>query len=243
MGRLNDILIDLYSRHYARVSITFDDPQGTAEVLRDYETQFGDIVRALPAGSEVADLGCGIGMMVAWLATIPGVRPVGVDGSAAQIEIARKNLPPTVEVHCMQLEPFLRARPARFGAIFAINILEHIPGDDNVLALTEAVRDALVPGGVFVCSVPNAASLTSGYSRYMNLTHFRAFTTTSLLQLLEAAGLENCQIRPRRATDLPQAVRMWIEHWTHRVVYRLCGRSGERHFAKDLMGVGYREGV
>ena len=178
MGRLNDILIDLYSRHYARVSITFDDPQGTAEVLRDYETQFGDIVRALPAGSEVADLGCGIGMMVAWLATIPGVRPVGVDGSAAQIEIARKNLPPTVEVHCMQLEPFLRARPARFGAIFAINILEHIPGDDNVLALTEAVRDALVPGGVFVCSVPNAASLTSGYSRYMNLTHFRAFTTT-----------------------------------------------------------------
>jgi 2-polyprenyl-3-methyl-5-hydroxy-6-metoxy-1,4-benzoquinol methylase len=240
MGRLNDILIDQYSRHYARGSITFDDPRGTAEVLRDYETQFGDIVRALPAGSEVADLGCGIGMMLSWLARIPGVRPVGVDGSAAQIEIARKNLPSTVELHCMELEPFVRARPARFGVIFGMRILEHIPGDDNLLSLIEGVREALVPGGVFVCIVPNAGSLIGGHMRYIDLTHFRSFTTLSLLQLLEAAGLENCQIRPRRATDLPQAVRMWVEHWTHRVIYRLCGQS-ERHFAKDLMGIGYRE--
>lgn len=240
MGRLNDILIDRYSRHYARVSFTFDDPRGTAEVLREYETQFGGIVRGLPPGSELADLGCGIGMMLSWLATIPGLRPVGVDGSAAQIQIARKNLPQTVELHCMELEPFVRARPARFGAIFAINILEHIPGDDNLLALTEAVRDALVPGGVFVCGVPNAASLIGGHTRYMDLTHFRAFTATSLLQLLEAAGLENCQIRPRRATDLPQAIRMWAENQLHRLVFRVCGREGESNFAKELIGMGHR---
>jgi len=240
MGRLNDTLIDQYSRHYARGSITFDDPRGTAEVLREHETQFGDIVRGLPPGSEVADLGCGIGMMLSWLATIPGLRPVGVDGSAAQIQIASKNLPSTVDLHCMELEPFVRAHAARFGAIFMMRILEHIPGDDNLLSLMEAVREALVPGGLVVCCVPNAASLVGGYMRYIDLTHFRSFTTFSLLQLLETAGLQNCQIRPRRATDLPQAVRMWVEHWTHRGIYRLCGHS-ERHFAKDLMGVGYRE--
>jgi SAM-dependent methyltransferase len=240
MGRLNDILIDHYSRHYARVSVTFDDARATAEVFKEFDTQFGDIVRGLPSGSQVADLGCGIGMMLSWLATNPSLRPVGVDGSATQIEIARKNLPPTLELHCMELEAFVRARPARFGAMFAINILEHIPGDDNLLALIEEVRDALVPGGVFVCAVPNAASLIGGHSRYLDLTHFRAFTTTSLLQLLEAAGLENCQIRPRRATDLPQAIRMWAENQLHCLVFRVCGRVGESNFAKEVIGMGYR---
>lgn len=237
MGSLNERLIRQYATHYRRV--TYLD--GSSGAAREYETQFGKFVHGLPQGSRVADLGCGIGLMLAWLATIPGIRVAGVDGSASQIERAREMVPEHVELHTGSLESFVLHNPATFHVIFAINILEHIPEGDNLLSLLEAVRCALVPGGTLVCQVPNAASLIGTHSRYLDLTHVRSFTSSSLVQLLECAGFERIQLRARNAVDFTQSLRMWVEYWVHRAVFHLCGRGNERHFAKDLIATACRE--
>jgi 2-polyprenyl-3-methyl-5-hydroxy-6-metoxy-1,4-benzoquinol methylase len=228
--------------HYGRVTARMDS-RTMLEFAREYETQYGHLIRSLPPGSKILDLGCGPGFLLSWLATIPALDVVGVDASFSQLAIARKSLPPSVNLVCELVEDLIQAQPGRFSVIFALNILEHIPGEDDLLHLVEHIREALVPGGLFICSVPNAASIIGGHSRYFDLTHVRAFTTSSLLQLFEAAGLERCHIKPRKATHLSQALRMWIEHQVHCVLFRLCGRAPESDFSKDLIGVAYRRGA
>ena len=82
---------------------------------------------------------------------------------------------------------WLATRRERFECILALDVLEHL-GDETLIALIRAVREALRPGGRFIVHVPNALAPLSPL-RYADLTHIRAFTVGSLAQLFRAAGL------------------------------------------------------
>jgi SAM-dependent methyltransferase len=103
----------------------------------------------IPAGADVLDLGCGAGIpMTATLAV--GRTVTGVDISAAQIALARANVPSAtfLEADLTTLD----FPSGRFDAVVAFYSLTHVPRAEHA-ALFGRIRSWLRPGGVFVASL------------------------------------------------------------------------------------------
>jgi cyclopropane fatty-acyl-phospholipid synthase-like methyltransferase len=236
MAALREALIRNYAQHYARHNDNLG-PTRLADAARNaLDATYGDIVTALAPGSEVLDLGCGSGYLLAWLSSRSGLRVVGVDSSQSQVAVSARELP-AVHVECDDALAYLRRCRDRFAAVFCLDVLEHI-GDDVIFEWLSAAHEALLPGGYFICKVPNAANLTAAQLRYIDLTHVRSFTASSVEQLVEAAGFEQCQVLPVRSGHLSGAIRETIEWAAHKVVFRVCGDSREEIFTRTLVGVG-----
>lgn len=241
MSQLRDRLIEEYAEHYARVNSTNIDPQAVEPThFQNMQLMYGPLVASLPLGSKILDLGCGTGFLLNWLSKQPGIVPAGVDSSRSQVEIARQGLP-GIEISCRDGLGYLQAHPNTFSGIFCTDLLEHIPGKDLCFEWVEAAASALKPGGFFYCRVPNSANLTGSYSRYEDLTHERSFTSTSLLQLLEASSLQDCRIMPIRAAHLSGRVRLAVEQLLHRKIFLICGRGSERVFTFNVCAVGFKK--
>ena len=103
----------------------------------------------IPAGADVLDLGCGAGIpMTATLAV--GRTVTGVDISAAQIALARANVPSAT---FLQTDLATLDFPSgSFDAVVAFYSLTHIPRAEHA-ALFGRIRSWLRPGGVFVASL------------------------------------------------------------------------------------------
>lgn len=132
----------------------------------------------------ILDLGCGPGRDLIELAR-RGHRPVGLDGSAAFVEMARRN------AGCEVLHQDFLALDlgeARFDGIFANASLFHVPSQELPRVLRE-LRAALVPGGVLFCSNPHGPNREgwSGdrYCTYLDLETFRGFMTDAGFDELE----------------------------------------------------------
>jgi SAM-dependent methyltransferase len=103
----------------------------------------------------VLDFGCGAAKNTRLLRGIAGVKVVGTDVNAAQIEWARKHVP-GVEFHVNDLEPPLRfAEDDTFDLVTAASVFTHIPLDLQRPWLEE-IRRILRPGGYFLCTVAGA---------------------------------------------------------------------------------------
>ena len=239
MSRLRRILAERYAEHYARVNYSVDPREVKRRLLKGMQRTYGRLVASLSAGSRVLDLGCGTGILLYWLSKRPGVVPAGVDNSPSQVELARSVLP-GVDIHCADGLDYLRKNPDGFSGIFCTDVLEHIPSRDLCLEWVEAARAALRPGGFFFWRVPNAANLTAAYSRHMDLSHERIFTDTSILQLLEAAGLQDCRAGPFRAGGAAGRVRDAVAWLLHRIIFLACGQGRERIFTNTVCAVGFK---
>ena len=103
----------------------------------------------IPAGADVLDLGCGAGIpMTATLAV--GRTVTGVDISAAQIALARANVPSAT---FLQTDLATLDFPSgSFDAVVAFYSLTHVPRAEHA-ALFGRIRSWLRPGGVFVASL------------------------------------------------------------------------------------------
>jgi len=207
---------------------------------KQMQRTYGPLLAALPKGSKVLDLGCGAGYLLRWLSLQPGIVPVGVDASPSQVAVAQRAVP-EVDIYCEDGLAFLRGRPDTFSAIFCMDVLEHLEDEDQCLLWLQESARALRPGGFVVCRVPNAANITGVYTRYMDLTHKRSFTSTSLIQLIQAAGFIRCSVVPYRAGCLKGAVRLWAENLLHRVLFRICGQVHETVFTSTVCVAGRRE--
>jgi cyclopropane fatty-acyl-phospholipid synthase-like methyltransferase len=238
MSRLHDDLIANYAEQYARVNVSVDPATAPPRHWKALDLTHGDLIARLPAGSEILDLGCGTGYLLSWLGRHPGIVPVGVDASAGQAALARRFLP-DLDIESSEGLDYLRRNAGRFKGIFCTDVLEHLPGDDLRLEWLDAAREALQPGGFFYCRVPNAANLLGARGRYMDLTHDKIFTETSLLQLLEAARFRSCRVVPIRAAHLSGRVRLAAEALLHKMIYRLCGNTLERVFTGNVCAVGF----
>ena len=103
----------------------------------------------IPRGADVLELGCGAGLpMTATLAA--GRNLTGVDISARQIELARRNVPSAT---FMQADLTTLERPAAsVDAVVAFYVLTHVPRDEHA-PLLGRIRSWLRPGGVFLASL------------------------------------------------------------------------------------------
>lgn len=96
------------------------------------------------AGERILDLGCGDGVLTAKLVAM-GCEVVGVDGSAAQVEAARK-----VGVDARVMDGEHLSFDREFDAVFSNAALHWMRNPDAVIA---GVRRALRPNGRFVAEL------------------------------------------------------------------------------------------
>lgn len=150
----------------------------------------------LPAdkASRVADLGCGAGGMVWWLRQSGYVNCKGVDGSIEQVELA----------HHLGIDSVLLGdvfdfldKEKEYALFFARDLIEHFDRQ-LVFDFLEKCLDSLKPGGRIVLQVPNAESPYFGRIRYGDFTHELAFSSSSISQLLRAAGYTDIKVYPWR---------------------------------------------
>jgi SAM-dependent methyltransferase len=140
----------------------------------------------IPRGARVLELGCGAGVpMTRALAEDRDL--TGVDISATQVELARRNVPAATIVHDdMTAVAF---DPASFDAIVAFYSITHVPRDD-VAPLLARIQDWLRPGGTFIASMgveDDPGTVEEGWLGVdMYFSHFNARKNR---RLVEAAGL------------------------------------------------------
>jgi len=109
----------------------------------------------LGSARSALDFGCGAGKMIRLLRCIQGLRLVGTDVNAAQIEWARANVP-GVEFDVNALEPPLPYTAGEFDLVWAASVFTHIPFDVQDAWIAELAR-VLSPDGFALCTVAGAA--------------------------------------------------------------------------------------
>ena len=109
-----------------------------------------DLASLLPSGAAVLDLGCGAGVPVTrWLAD-RSFAVTGVDVSARQLELARKNVPAVTFRKADMTE--LAFAPESFDGAVAFHSIIHVPRTEQP-ALLESIYRWLRPGGVFLATM------------------------------------------------------------------------------------------
>jgi 2-polyprenyl-3-methyl-5-hydroxy-6-metoxy-1,4-benzoquinol methylase len=199
-GSLRQRLYEAYASQHASIG----DGAAAALVYRR------DIRPALPppAAGPVVDIGCGQGHLVRLLLA-DGYDATGIDVSPEQVALARAAGLDRVEQG--EYGELLARRAGQLAAVTATDVLEHL-GKSEVLETFDQVAHALIPGGVFVARVPNAASPFAGRIRYGDFTHESSHTERSVRQVAAAAGFAEVTVRPCPpvAHGLPSAARVAV---------------------------------
>ena len=150
---------------------------------------------ALPSGRDaaIADLGCGKGEWLAWMASKGFRNLTGVDLSPADLDIARQKDPARVWVQ-ENVITYLESQNAVFNLLHAKDIIEHFTKDEFIRFLT-AARTALKPGGELWLLTFNAQSPLSSAIRYGDFTHEIGLTPASMAQCLRACGFTHISVQ------------------------------------------------
>ncbi len=239
VNSLHQAALRQYSAHYERLSSTLDVAKFPRRTYKNMELMYGRLLDRLAAGQAVADLGCGAGFLLHWLSGRPHLRLTGCDLSESQAELARKAVP-SAEIVFQDAVDFLEGKRDAFGAVFCMDMLEHLETDDQCFRLLSEVHQALERNGFFVCRVPNAANVLASFHRYLDITHHRMFTSHSLRQAFEAAGFQEIRFLPHRSSSLVANVRLGLEYVLHRALYLLSGYARREIYTENLVAVAFK---
>ncbi|KAJ6606782.1 S-adenosyl-L-methionine-dependent methyltransferase [Mycena sp. CBHHK59/15] len=108
-----------------------------------------EVLKKLPAGADVLELGCGAGVPVTKLLIEHGLKVTGNDISAAQISLARQHIPTATLVHGDMLD--LDFAPESFDAVLGFYSIFHLPKGEQG-KMIEKIRGWLQPGGYLLCN-------------------------------------------------------------------------------------------
>lgn len=129
----------------------------------------------------ILDLGCGAGSMVPLLARFGTVE--ALDTSDEAVAWCRERFPDaTFEVGRI---PDALPPAESLDVVCAFDVIEHLADD---VASIAGIREALVPGGTFVCTVPAYQWMWGPHDELNH--HYRRYTRPRLVSTLEAGGLE-----------------------------------------------------
>lgn len=182
------------------------------EVDEHENTSYSKMLRRVPPGSSVLELGCASGFLSAELSAL-GCLIVGVEIDETAAAIASQFCTRTL---LLDLDDFKSDSMSgqTFDIILAGDVLEHLKDPARLLTL---LGDSLRPTGELVLSVPNVAHasvrlhLLSGSFEYgdfglLDRTHLRFFTRSSLHELLRQSGFvisfEADVTRPWHGTEI-----------------------------------------
>ena len=236
-----------YSIYYARFH---DDTEEHALAMERHFTEV--LAGTLPEerSAAVLDVGCGYGFALRALRSLGYGAIRGVEASPEQAERARRwGLPVDVTG---DTQAWLAAHAGTFDCILLLDVLEHVPKDDQI-GLLRAIRGALRPGGRLVVTTPNASAILASRWLYNDYTHHASFTEHSLHFVLANGGFERIRLDaskglgrfPRRLwrRSAWPAVRRWIVRWCWLQVFKAelpWEKIDEISFELNLKAVAYK---
>jgi len=173
-------------------------PEGRYEVLRHL---LGPVLPSDKAAS-ILDYGCGDGQVLAVLQRLGYTNLLGIDLSEALLAVAARRA--KADLHYGNGLDYLSASAdATFDVILAFDVFEHLTRPQLLRTCREVAR-TLRPGGSLLLCVPNGASPLGMRVLWGDLTHERAFTETSLRQVLAPLGFEKIE-----ATEIAPVAHGW----------------------------------
>lgn len=132
------------------------DPSGPFKTLHDINPLRADYIERHAAldGARVLDVGCGGGLLSEALAK-RGARVEGIDRAAANVAAAIHHAAEAeldIGYRNIDVEQVAADEPATFDVVTCLEMLEHVPEPDRVIAACAA---AVKPGGTVVFSTLN----------------------------------------------------------------------------------------
>lgn len=153
-----------------------------------------DYVPILAEGTDIVDIGCGRGELLALLAE-RGVRARGVDTNAAMVEACR-----TQGLHAEESDAlaFLeRQADGSIGGLIAIQVVEHFAPAYLVRFLQTAFHK-LRPGAPLILETINPSCWMAFFETYLrDPTHKQAIHPETLAYLVEASGFTRTDVQFR----------------------------------------------
>jgi SAM-dependent methyltransferase len=166
------------------------------------------LLDALPAGAEVLDLGCGAGLPTT-RELARRFRVTGVDISARQIELARRNVPQArfIQADITQLD----FAPARFDAIVAFYSIIHIPREEQP-PLLQDIASWLRPGGLLVMAMGTHSIRVDYDDDFLGVPmYWSTFDSQTNQRLVEEAGLHIVSAREETAEEFGEPITfLWV---------------------------------
>jgi 2-polyprenyl-3-methyl-5-hydroxy-6-metoxy-1,4-benzoquinol methylase len=168
-----------------------------------------DLASLLPAAAAVLDLGCGAGVPVTgWLAD-RGFAVTGVDVSARQLELARRNVPDGTFFKADMIEVVFA--PETFAAVVAFHSIIHVPRTEH-LTLLESIHGWLRPGGALLATMTVADyegrdEDWEGWGAPMVWSHYDRNANVAMLR---DAGFEIRYAEPRTGGGTGAETETWL---------------------------------
>lgn len=141
------------------------------------------LARHFPHAESFLEVGCGTGFVLGGLRErFPRLRLVGGEPFLAGLEVARRRVP---DAELVQLDAAALPFREEFDAAGAFDVLEHLDDDEAALA---QLREALVPGGGLVVTVPQHRWLWGPADEFAH--HRRRYDRRALVERVRRAGFE-----------------------------------------------------
>jgi len=211
-----------YSVHYR--TWHSNDPDYIAKMIRSALSLLKPYLPEI-SSEPVLDIGCGFGFAMEALKLYGFSNIFGVGIDAAQVTACQKRGLDVVRID--SVVEFLEDKLEKYAVIVMMDVLEHIPVEDQIKTMA-SVHNALKPGGRVILQVPNASSIVASRRRYGDYTHFCSFTEHSLRYVLRSAGFETITIpgsKPLKRGSMRlwrkenrRDFRAWIIRWIWRQV-------------------------
>jgi 2-polyprenyl-3-methyl-5-hydroxy-6-metoxy-1,4-benzoquinol methylase len=150
-----------------------------------------NILQHLPTNKDasILEIGCGYGRYTGLLTDILKYEKViGLDISEEQIQFARNHYNLN-NVFCDDAISFLEKDKNKYNTIILMDVLEHLELSYSI-KLLQMIKEALLEGGKLIIQVPNGLSPMKPIF-YGDVTHVRAFSVSSMSQILRMADFKN----------------------------------------------------
>lgn len=177
---------------YSETHFIYSDDAASAGKGRalSIETLLG---KTLPADktAPILDFGCGDGQLLSVAQKLGYSNLSGVDLSKGLLEKAARRTSAKLH-HGPGLDFLKSSADARFEVIIAYDVFEHLTRPE-LLAICREVSRTLKAGGRLILHVPNGASPFCGRDLWGDITHERAYTQSSLAQVLLPLGFKDIE--------------------------------------------------
>ena len=180
-----------YSDHYLNYG------QDYKANFSHYEMIVNQLNGSINKDDKILDIGCTTGKLVYSLNKLGYKNVLGVDFEISRdlVDIGIKEKLNLITVE--SINKFLKKNDQTFDVIFLLDVLEHIPINDQIEFLSQ-IRRSLNEKGFLIIQVPNANSIISNRIRYIDWTHKISFTEDSLNFILKQSNFQKILIKEIR---------------------------------------------